>query len=132
MPSELHYFPEYQLAFERFSGMVTLEEVNDVNQRFLKLLDEVDASVTTLVDLRAVEKYPASINQLREVLRVSGHEHIGWVVIVTDTNPMLKLAAAVITQVSVRGLRFIEGLHSPSNAVLPLDTELTQLLIGAK
>jgi hypothetical protein len=139
MPVELQYLPDYQLVFERFSGVVTFEEIRDINQQFLDLVEQLDKKVTTLVDLQQVEKYPTSINQLRDVLRVSRNPHIGWVVIVTSNSPLLKLGASVLTQVSVRGvrfrlfedsleaLRFIESLQAPSNSVLPLDEQLSNL-----
>jgi hypothetical protein len=143
MPFEIQHFPENHLILERFFGIITFDEIREVNRRFLELVEQNEMSVTTLIDLRLVEKYPASIRQIREVLSVSQNPYIGWVVILTNNNPLMKLAASVLTQVSVRevrfrlfedpleAVRFIESLHSPAISVIAVSSELSKLLLEA-
>jgi hypothetical protein len=140
MPSEFRHFSEYRLVIERFYGAVTVDDVVEITNQYLALSEQVDTTLTILADLRSVEKYPASINQLRQALRVIPIRQIGWVVILINDNPLMKMAAAVLTQVSIRGARFrlfespadalgfIESLDGQSRQALPLNDEVRHLL----
>lgn len=140
MPFEFRYFPEYNIVYERLFGSVTLDDVTEIQRQFLAQSAEFPADVTLLVDLRSVDRYPMSINQLRQALNVIRNPRIDWVVIVINDNPIMKLAAAVLTQIGVRNARFrlfedshtalafIEGLDGQSRQALPLSDELRALL----
>jgi len=122
MPIELTTIPDKHLIFERFSPVVTLDEVRDVNQRFIALLEASETGIYAVIDLHHVRKFPTSLAQLRDSLVFSSNPKLLWVILIVGQNQIVKAFATVITQVKIKNvrLRVYDDIYKAASAIQEL------------
>jgi hypothetical protein len=103
MAYEARYYAEQHLILIRVWGTVSLEENRDIGLRMSALLDQADAKSDVLFDLRRLERFPTSLNQLRQVSAVIRSPKLGWIVLLTS-NILLKFVATVLIQVQTQSV----------------------------
>ncbi|HVU13390.1 MAG TPA: hypothetical protein VHD90_19060 [Phototrophicaceae bacterium] len=105
MPIELTAFSDKHLIFERFSPVVTLDEVREVNRRFIALLDASESGIYAVIDLRYVRKFPTSIGQLRDTLIYTSNPKLLWVFLIVGQNQIVRAFAIILTQIKIKNVR---------------------------
>ncbi len=129
MPYHLSWIKPGQLAFERLYGVVTIEEMQEMQSKFLAWSKEVNRPVHMIVDFTQVESFPKNIVQIRSALITDIDPSIqGWVVLVTN-NVLLRFVSNLVTQHFMRDGR-IRSVESFADAVAYLkqaDPELSKL-----
>jgi hypothetical protein len=103
MAYEASYFAEQHLILIRVWGTVSLDENREIGQRLNAMLDQADAKADVLFDLRRLERFPTSLNQLRQASAVVRSPRLGWIILLTS-NILLKFVATVLIQVQTQSV----------------------------
>lgn len=106
MPAEITWYYPQRLIYERFYGMITLDELDHIQTRFVNQLQEGIAPVHAIIDFRDVTDYPRNLLEIRRVLRPTSTEPLGWVIIINQ-NALLQFLVTVLTQTVLRGSHFV-------------------------
>ncbi|MCU0497716.1 MAG: hypothetical protein MUF87_10225 [Anaerolineae bacterium] len=106
MPAEITWYYPQRLVYERFYGVITLEELDEIQNRFVDHLVNGIAPVHTIIDFREVTDYPRNLMEIRRVLHTTDTGKLGWVIIINQ-NGLLQFLVTVLTQTVLRGSHFL-------------------------
>ena len=117
MAFEIQYFPEQRLFLICVSGVVSLKENLEIGLQLQAALEQAETRVDILFDLRALERFPTSLSQLRTSSAVIRSPKLGWVLLLTGNRPLLKLVATALIQLQTRTgrIRVFDTLESTFN-----------------
>lgn len=134
MAHEIGWLVDGRVIYQRYYGVVTLDELVDASGAVGALVDDGVCPVHTLIDIVGLKEYPGAIGEIRRALRDARFDaRLGWLVLV-GVHPIPRYIASVVIQVT--GLRFRlfdtfeEGLHFLATHDETLD-ELTPIPAGA-
>lgn len=107
MPYTLQYFPEQRLILIRVTGAVSLAENREIGLRISDTLEAVEPGVTSdlFFDLRTIGRFPTSISELRKTSAIIRSAKLGWIILLTGNNPLLKFVATVLIQLQTSSAR---------------------------
>lgn len=106
MPVDVRWIDDGRVIYERFYGQVTIADLNAAQIMFRALLSGTTQRVHSLIDLRALEDYPRSLSQIRDSLTLLRSNQLGWIVLITHENAVIKFLGSVITQLMIPGASF--------------------------
>ncbi|MEM6527589.1 MAG: hypothetical protein AAF653_04805 [Chloroflexota bacterium] len=129
MPVEISWLVTGRISYFRYSGVVTLDEIEQASQRGIEMLGESDAVlVHSIQDGRKVTEFPKN---LKAMLDVSGkamqHAKMGWMVNLTDQNPFLVYIASMIGKLTQTRQRFLPDVKAALTFLADVDTTLPDL-----
>lgn len=99
MPCEFRWYIPNRVLYQRMYGEITLEELRGFNVESLQYVEQGQAPVHTLVDMREVTKYPMNLREISSQLLNDPGPKLGWVMVITN-NPVLRFLASVVVQVA--------------------------------
>jgi hypothetical protein len=106
MPLEMSWQQPNRVVYQRFHGTITIEEIHDGELAFVAYAQEGEGPVHLIVDLREVQEYPKSMNQLRKGLSFAKVENRGQTVIIAQTNPAIRFIVSTIMQTLAKAIPF--------------------------
>ena len=106
MPFDRQFFPEQHLLYERAFGTLTLDEIAELHQGEIKAIEQANFPIHVLVDLRLLEHFPASLIEIKNKVSVIENQNLRWMILVINTNRVLKFLASVVMQIIFRHARY--------------------------
>jgi hypothetical protein len=97
VPIEITWYVEKRVLYQRFTGVVTLEDfVISLKESRARLATGIPL-VHTLVDTLTLEKYPP-LRQLTRHMTPETGDNTGWTIIMVN-NPLMRFAGSVLSQI---------------------------------
>lgn len=109
MPVELRWHTPNpnRIILQRFYGEVALEDITYASTEGPRMMLDGIPPVHLFVEGSGVTRFPQQLRSLQEALRANPNpEVLGWVVIVTPDNPLLRFIAAMLAQLKINHVRF--------------------------
>ena len=101
MAVELSWYEEGRVVYQRFCGVLAMDDVETVTRALKQQADQGIAPVHAIVDVRQVTDFPASINQISS-LRGDADVN-GWMVVI-GLHPIVRSIAQIMSW--VRGVQY--------------------------
>jgi hypothetical protein len=101
MAVELSWYEEGRVVYQRFRGVLAMDDVETVARALKEQADQGIAPVHAIVDVRQVTEFPASISQISS-LRGDGDVN-GWMVVI-GLHPAVRSIARVMSW--LRGVQY--------------------------
>lgn len=106
VPSEVKWYFEDRVLYERLYGTVTLDDIRSLNIASKAFLANGTPLVHVIVDLSEVERFPTSLATIKEFVKPAPNQKaLGWVILFGTTNPLLRFLSSVVTQLAGENVR---------------------------
>lgn len=106
MSYKSRFYPEYHLFSQIIYGDISLDELRAIHQEVLNAIEAAETPFHMLFDLRRMQKFPTSIAQMKEVMHPIDDPNLRWIIMITNSNTVVKFVMSVLTQVLVKNARF--------------------------
>jgi hypothetical protein len=124
MPALNEWIVPGRVLASHFSGDLHLEEVKESNgEAQVWIASEGVAPVHTIVDLSGVKRYPTSLKDVRDIVRVDHPEMAGWSVIVSG-NTIIRFISSTVTQLMRQKVRVFDNMDEAYAFLWDTDSSL--------
>lgn len=123
------WFSENQVIFMQFYETITIDDLVEASYAGHDLSLRGEPPVHILVDARKVKHFPLNAKQMND--RLPEHpapERVGWVLVVTPDNLLMRMVVALFTQFKLMRLKFrvFTDIDSAIQFLADSDTRLKQ------
>jgi len=127
MASEIQWYLDKRIVYNRFSGSISIETIMKGVEVMLDMLAEGEAPIHIIFDARELKAQPTNIKQLSDASgRIMGHEALGTVIVVTE-NPMQRFVSNIIVQVFRKSIKIVASLAEGIETLERLDVTLSKV-----
>lgn len=123
MPCETRWYVKKKLLYQRFYGVVTLEDFKQSIETAGAFIAEGDPLIHAIADLLEIEKWPP-LTQMSKMARREPFSGIGWTVIIVS-NPALRFVAGLLVQFTLTHFRVAASLDEALKFLAERDNTLT-------
>ncbi len=131
MSAEVKWYVEDRVLYLRIYGIVTLEDIQNLNVTATSLVAASKSIVHVMVDLSEIERFPTSLATIKEFVKpTSNQQALGWVILFGTTNPLLRFLASVVTQLAGENvrMRMLDQLSDALEFLCKQDETLADIL----
>lgn len=108
----------------RVSDTITMETIQVINAELLDMLETGTAPVHVINDMQGLKGFPNNLIQVKSLLTYMNHSKLGWEVIVSQPNPLVRFFASAITQIAGARMKMVPTLEEAYYALTRLDQTL--------
>ena len=133
MPVTFHWLAKDKIIYTHFSGVVTISEIKQVATESINLINSINSEsplIHGIVDNRDVIQFPQNTYQVNRALyKLLRHQRLGWIIYVTDMNPILKMLSSLVAQMAQTRYRSFSTPQDAIEFLQYVDTSLPDLPI---
>jgi hypothetical protein len=128
MAYEVSWYIEGRVIFSRFSGDVTIDDLDQVNKLVIEFLDSsASNAVHHLSDATGIDSHPNNAFALQNSQSYLKHSRLGWVVVYGVKNKTLNFLSALVTQVLKVRVRMLASHDEAVTFLQQVDKTLPEL-----
>ena len=101
MAHSITWYIEPRVLYVAFTGQVTMEDIQQVNQKALDRMSCTDTRVHVIAHFTQIERTPLNAAQMRKTGSLLDQPNFGWMILVT-TNPAVRVVGNLISQIMTR------------------------------
>lgn len=127
MPYVLSWNQPERIAFVRFSGDVSIEELTEFSENFsAHYLNASAVKIHLISDARALGKYPTRLSAVRQATEIFlRHEKMGVLVVIGSLHPLTKFLISMVAQVVGNEYRLVDTEEEALLALYQFDPSLS-------
>lgn len=124
MPAQSEWIVPGRILVSHFFGDLKLEEVKASNNEAQEwIANEGVAPVHTIVDMSGIQRYPTSLKDVRDIVRVDHPDMAGWTIIVSG-NTIIRFISSTVSQLLRQKVRVFDGLDDAYTFLWSTDSSL--------
>ncbi|MBC7813177.1 MAG: hypothetical protein H7175_18610 [Burkholderiales bacterium] len=127
MPAEITWQQQGRVVYQRYSGILTLDELRQGSILVAQHINAGTPPVHVITDARELKKYPASLEQIKNSLSQANRGALGWTVLIS-TNYIQRFIATTTSRLARAQFQAVSSLDE---ALLFLNNVDASLQLGS-
>jgi hypothetical protein len=126
MPYSLKWYRENRIIVGSFQGIITVDELNSINQEAINLVRQGTPPVHDIIDTLALEKIPFDLRLVRNSFDVFSEPNLGWIIVIAR-NPLFGFFGSTVSQLAGKRFRLVQNWDEALSTLVRVDTSLVDL-----
>jgi hypothetical protein len=123
MPQQISWYQEGRIIYDRFEGVVTLNDVREANDSAIALIRAGTPPVHDIVDGLNISKPPFDIKALSAATTFFAEPNLGWVIYI-NRSPVLAFLGSLASKVYSGRFKVVHSLDEALATLHQLDPSL--------
>ena len=133
MSIKLKWLVENKVFYVQFSEDISFEEMNTVTNAVIEKVEKIPSTIPLIhfvINNSQVTSFPRDINKWNTILKpLYKNPRTGWLVLVSNTNPIIQMIFTVIAQLHNVRHRSFNNIEEVEKFLKHVDIALTDFLM---
>ncbi len=127
MPYVLSWNQPQRIAFVRFNGDLSADELTEFSENFVAhYLSPSIVNVHLISDIRAMGKFPTRMAAVRQATEIFlKHDRMGVLVVIGSMHPLTKFLISIVTQLIGNEYRLVDTEEDALTTLYRFDNSLS-------